>query len=810
MEALSKGEHGLLYGVRVVELGTDLAPALAAMMLAEHGAQVVRLVDDAHPPVDPVLDAVTARGKTELEVSGTRGLPELLALADVVIAPLGSYPETAIQAARKTNPGLVTCRVAPFPEGHPLAGLPGHEPIPSMAGYLYNKIVGQPYYHTFAIASVLAGQYAAIGIAAALVARESTRRGQHVETSLFESSIAAQVLQVLIKAGIPRGFVPLRMVGSPFMRAWECSDGRYVYLHITMPKHNAAMLDQLERNGYGPQVASLRALMSEQTRRDPSMVGSISEAEQLKAIYADIFLSKQAHEWETLFGDHLCCIKIRTIDEWLEASREAGMSDATLVKDPVFGELVTPGALVEPLHARVFVGPRSPGRLEEVLARWQEGHGARWEDSPPENLSHPLAGVRVVDLSRIIAGPCAARVLAELGADVLSINSESRLDWSLSFHLIFNAGKRSVTLDFTDAAGKERLWAVLRDFGPDILVHNYRHLDLARSIGVGPEQVREQFPAITYTHVNAYGNHGVWKERPGFEQVVQAVSGIQVGYARGGRPTLLPSPVIDIGCGLLGAFGSLLGLYHRHRTGVGAAVTTHLTSVAVLLQLRQVAAYQRSACLARAKQAGSKIGFDPSREILSGILLARGESVCVAGSRGDLTRWLAFLGHPGFADRVAASIGGRIGRGVADEAPELAALRVTLASRSLARWKQLLEEAGLSGSIGLVTQPPLGHIVEDMAKNDRRLIPLVRRRAHPGTSKPLAFVASPVTLSETPLNDVYPTPLRGTHTREVLGRVGVEAPEGTGIVPYPVELPLWKHAVTFVRWGYFAWRSGNI
>jgi crotonobetainyl-CoA:carnitine CoA-transferase CaiB-like acyl-CoA transferase len=393
---------------------------------------------------------------------------------------------------------------------------------------------------------------------------------------------------------------------------------------------------------------------------------------------------------------------------------------------------------------------------------------------------------------------------------VLSINSESRLDWSLSFHLIFNAGKRSVTLDFTDEAGKEKLWAVLRDFGPDVLVHNYRHLDLARSIGVGPEQVRERFPGITYTHVNAYGNHGVWKDRPGFEQVVQAVSGIQVGYARGGRPTLLPSPVIDIGCGLLGAFGSLLGLYRRRRTGVGAAVTTHLTSVAVLLQLPQVAAHQRPGCLARAQAAGATVGFDPSREVLSGILLARGESVCVSGPRGDLARWLAFLGQPGWADRVAASIGERVGRRAADEAPELAALRVTLASRPLAQWRRLLDAAGLSDRIGLVTQAPLGHIVEDLATMYRRLIPLVRRRVHPGTPQPLAYVASPLTLSATPLADVEPTPLRGTDTRAVLARVGVDVPDGTGVVPYPTELPLWKHAVTVVRWGYFAWRSGNI
>lgn len=232
--------------------------------------------------------------------------------------------------------------------------------------------------------------------------------------------------------------------------------------------------------------------------------------------------------------------------------------------------------------------------------------------------------------------------------------------------------------------------------------------------------------------------------------------------------------------------------------------------MAVLLQLPQVAAYQRTACLERARAGGQAVAFDPQEEVVSGILLARGTPVCVAGTRRDLSRWVEHLGSPGRADRVATFLGHRLGRSGSQEEPVLTALRQVLASRSEEQCRRLLRDAGLDGRIGLMTQPPLSRIVEDLSAWDRRPIPLVRRRHHPGTSQPLAFVAAPLTLSATPLVDVFPTPMRGTHTREVLERIGVQVPEGTGVVSYPAELPLWKHAVTFVRWGYFAWRSGNI
>ena len=798
---------GLLSGLRVVELRRSLAAPIVGMLLAEQGAEVIRVVDPAALPVDPVLDALLARGKTELTLDRLQAdagqlLHRMLAQADVVLEdgegePL---PVDYEMIRQEHNPGLISCRLPAFPDDDPRRKLPAHEALAGAAGLLYSKPIGKPRYHPFPIGSITAALYAADAVMAALIARLQVGRGQHVEVSLCHGAYASQVLQILIKAGVPRGFLPFKMVGTPFMRCWQCADQRYVYLHITLPTHNAQMLQILEDNGHSADVARLRRVMSVETMRDPSQVKSIKEAKQIKKIYTEIFLSRPAQAWEQILGHELCCIKVRTVDEWLQDSLEAGMTDACEVDDPVFGSLLGPGPMVAAPEHPPVVRPRSCDEqaAQKLLRRWEEDPrptSAPGNGEVPQ-LRHALDGIKVIDLSRIIAGPCAARVLAELGADVLSVQSETRLDWALSFHLIFNAGKKSVTLDFTSDEGKRQLWKLIDWYGPDAMIHNYRHLDLAREIGVGPEVVLERHPHLAYTHLNAYGNHGIWKDRPGFEQVVQAVSGMQMAYAQDGRPKLLPSPVIDIGCGLLGAFGTLLGLYNERRTGAGVVTTTHLTSVSVLLQLLSVSAFQREDCLSRARSRGYAVEHHTERELLAGIFWALGSFACLCGPRQDLRRWLRHAG-------LAGGNGELHGK-------ELELAGKQLYKRPVSWWQRSLVEAGVQDTVWILPYPKIRHIVEDVRSLDPRRPPVIRRRAFPGTTQELTFVANPARMSLTPLAEIAAPPERGADTAEVLAQAGIQVAPGSGLIPYPPNKSLVVWLGNLVRWGYFAWKSGNI
>ena len=805
-----KQEAGLLSGLRVVEIGRRIAAPVAGMLLAEQGAEVVRIVEAGAESPNPVMDAILARGKTELRLDlstpeDRQTLYALVAQADVLLENLapgrlalwGIDPDEIRQTH---NAGLVSCRVAPFPTVDPRSLGPDYEAIAGAAGFLYDRPVGAPRYHAFPIGSVMAGIFAANATVAALIARLRLGHGQHVDTSLQGANLFAQILQVLMKTGVPRGFLALKMVATPFMGTWQCKDGRWVYLHITLPAHNALLLEMLENHGHAADVKALRGVLSEQTMSDPSQVGSISEAKKIRTHFRKIFLQRDAAEWEALFGTDLCCIVVRDVPEWLDAATASGMPDACRVDDPVFGDLRCPG----PGFTAADRPPRLVPRLvapdaEALLAAWNQAPRADGGQdaigAPPADPGPPLAGTKVMDLSRIIAGPCAARMLAELGAEVISLQSPGSLDWALSFHLVFNAGKKTATLDFRDEAGKEKLWALMDDLQPDAFLQNYRNLDIARGAGIDPDAVRARYPEIVYTHLNAYGNHGEWRDRPGFEQVVQAVSGIQLAYGTGGKPKLLPTPVIDIGSGLFGTFGTLTGLYGQ-RTGKGGSFSaTHLTRVAVLLQVEQIAAFQRDAALDHAAGSGTPVTDHPEARVLGGLARAREAYVCVAGPRRDLQRWLAATGFAPEGlplDDLGAVLAGKMWR------------------RSVDHWRESLARAGVAGSVVIEPVRSMKKLVDDAERIDPSPARLVRKRAYEGCEMELTFVRAPFELSLTPPVDVATPPLRGGDTPEVLARIGVQVPEGEGVMPYPEDKPLLVWLGGLIQWGWFAWRSGTL
>ena len=801
----AKGDQGLLAGLRIIEIGQRIAGPVAAMVLAEQGAEVIRIVDPSKPPRDPVLDALLARGKTELalDLSSAEGkatLKQLVTQADVVLenrAP-GTMEQLGLDfddVRATTNPGLISCSIPNFCPSDPRKELPDYEALVSTAGYLYEKPIGAPQVHDFPLGSALAALFSANGVLAAIIARLRTGQGQHVSASIFHSNIFAQVVLVLMRTGIPRGFLPLKMVGTPFMGSWLCGDERHIYLHISLPAHNARILEILEAHGYEDQVAQLRQVLSEETMSDPSQVKSIAEAKAIRSLYEGIFRSRPAMEWEELLGRELCCIKVRTVDEWIPDTIAAGMADACTIDDPVFGEMMAPGASVTVEEYPPLIAPRtSCADAAALLARWQQPrqHGPVEGRQLEPQLEHPLQGIRVMDISRVIAGPCAARILSELGAEVLSVQRPTSLDWALSFHLLFNAGKTSCTIDFANDEGKRKLWTLMDKFQPHAFIQNYRHIELARTIGVGPEHLRAHFPNIAYTHLNAYGNLGIWRDRPGFEQVVQAVSGIQMTYGRGGKPKLLPTPVIDIGSGLLGAFSALLGLYQQHRTGEGVFGSTHLTRTAVLFQILPIVDYQRQRCLKHAQNRGLEVAFEPQRQIISGIFRARDAFCCVAGPADDVKTWLT----------CAKLYNGANGINPLEALPWWRMLY------SFAHWKQSIADAGLADTVAIVKVPRIKRMLDEMPQFDDA-VPSVWRRTYSGVEQDLTFIRNPIRLSKTPAKEIATAPMRGEHTAEVMQSIGEEAPGGA-VIPYPEAKPILVWTLTLVRWGYFAWRSGNI
>jgi crotonobetainyl-CoA:carnitine CoA-transferase CaiB-like acyl-CoA transferase len=203
----------------------------------------------------------------------------------------------------------------------------------------------------------------------------------------------------------------------------------------------------------------------------------------------------------------------------------------------------------------------------------------------------PLAGVRVLDISQVMAGPYACMLLGDLGADVIKVEPPVTGDQtrgsmgfkmkgadSLGF-LNMNRNKRSVTLDLKTEAGKQVLKALAKD--ADILIENYRPGALRR-MGLGYDVLKEINPRLVYTSISGFGQTGPWADRPGFDLMAQAMSGVMsvTGYPDS-PPVKAGVPVADIGCALFAIYATLAAYIGAKNTGQGQYIDAALFDTAM-------------------------------------------------------------------------------------------------------------------------------------------------------------------------------------------------------------------------------------
>lgn len=243
--------------------------------------------------------------------------------------------------------------------------------------------------------------------------------------------------------------------------------------------------------------------------------------------------------------------------------------------DPI-GDAV--GSAIASLHGeefeeRVFAagGVGSAVRSFEAWSRHPQGRAVAAEplvscdlvgDASPRTAPPRL---RVLDLTRVIAGPVCTRFLAALGADVLRVDAPRRRDMAPGALADTLLGKRSCTLDLTTPAGDDLVHALLDQ--ADVLVHGYRPGALDR-FGLSPQEIAERHPGTVVVIIDAWGHTGPWSGRRGFDSVVQAATGLAAGESSiGPEPGALPCQLLDHGTGYLAAAAALDGLRRQHRQG---------------------------------------------------------------------------------------------------------------------------------------------------------------------------------------------------------------------------------------------------
>ena len=379
----------------------------------------------------------------------------------------------------------------------------------------------------------------------------------------------------------------------------------------------------------------------------------------------------------------------------------------------------------------------------------------------------PLEGIRVLDLTRILAGPYCTQALADAGADVIKVEEPGKGDdtrgWGPPFvegescyFLSVNRGKRSLTLNLKHERGRELLDALIG--GSDVLVENFRPGTLDR-MGFSYEACRERHPRLVYASVSGYGRDGPLGGRPGYDAVIQGEAGLMsVTGEPAGPPLKVGASLVDVLAGMNATQGILLALLRRQQTGEGGRVEISLLESAL-----PPLAYHNTAWLLAGEVPRRLGNRHPSLAPYETFETADGHVIVGVGSEA---LWRAFCEAAGRSDLLADSRFASNALRVSNYDALRGELAPLLRTRPAGKWLRLLEEAGVPcGRVRTVAEALDGPQVEARG--------LLLEVAHPKLGR-RRFVGSPIALDGTGRGSLRPPPLLGQHTAEVLAeRLGL-------------------------------------
>ncbi|MBY5928536.1 CoA transferase [Halomonas sp. DP8Y7-1] len=382
-------------------------------------------------------------------------------------------------------------------------------------------------------------------------------------------------------------------------------------------------------------------------------------------------------------------------------------------------------------------------------------------------LSGSLAGIRVIDLTRVISGPFASQMLGDHGAEVIKVETPGEGDvvrqqgnmvnGFSAYFAQFNRNKRSMTLNLRTAEGRQVLDRLLAD--ADVLVENFRPGVLAK-MGLDDDTLRTRFPRLVVGRINGFGSTGPYRDRPAYDFVAQAMSGFMgVNGAEGGEPMRAAPPISDMVASLNLAFGVSAALVRRERTGQGEILETALTNGLVAML-----GYLAAEFFATGK-VPTRTGNDHPMLYPYGLFEAADGEVAIAPSSEVMVRRLlealgqhALLEQPRFADNRQRMANRDALREILNEVTR---------QRSVAEWIDHLNAAGV----------PCGRVqdLRETFSDPQILDQQMRLELDQGEAGTIATTGFPIKMREAPAALQRPAPKLGEHTAEVLAELGFDA-----------------------------------
>ncbi len=361
----------------------------------------------------------------------------------------------------------------------------------------------------------------------------------------------------------------------PMYTRYRCADGEWLFMATLTTKfqHNAiavlGLSDVLEDERIGGRVEAMLLPANRSWVRQR---------------FVDTFASRTSEEWFAVMREADVPVgPVLERDDWLDSDRVAAVGMRVELDDPERGRVVMPANHINLAGTPAVIGPPAPKLGQHIGAGSEWGPRAEGSERSTDKAA-PLAGVRVLDLGTILAGPYAGTLLAELGAEVIKVETPSGDSWR-ERGMVYIRGQRGVAIDLRAERGLEAFHALVRS--ADIVLDNYRAGVLGR-LKIDHDRLAKVRPDVITVSITGFGDAGPFSGEPAFDPLLQARSGMMSAQGGDSEPVLMTVAVNDVVTAASAVLGALLALFHRGRSGEGQHVWLSLAGTAAMAQSEEV------------------------------------------------------------------------------------------------------------------------------------------------------------------------------------------------------------------------------